>query len=435
MASVERCRTIGTRYSAGQFLFCTMASPTPGLSARFLAAKENSAGRACSRFRASTKDSTGCERIASCARDATISSASWASTARSSARSAGARWAPPVQTAIFRSRVARPWRRSSRTSGLRVSTGLWPQVLLTKHHCTGCAGRSKRRHGLAVQFQQHRRGVPGGHLEPLIGRIMTVLPGGQLGVQKKFVVREDAHTRGGGGGNGKVEKCRRRGTGKGHRRSLTRRSRRTGTGLRLGLHGQGSSGGFFCGAVGGVAAPAIAAGVKNPGHQEKHDENGRNRKPLRRRWNAVLSSGGSRGQMFRAGQVVFTEECFFIEAQIAHDGAHEAVAEDAPGQLGPIFIFQGFDKTCADARGLGELVHGNFAQLALALQAFSKISPGHELKPVLDNPSATAMRSFTSATAKRPTRRALAIIQRGIPQRTIGGPIPQCQTAWNVASG
>src|SRR5216684_2387766 len=245
---------------------------------------------------------------------------------------------------------------------------------------------------------------------------MTVLTGGQLGVQKKFVVREDAHTRGGGGGNGKVENCRRRGPGRGHRRSLTRRSRRTGTGLRLRPHGQGSSGGFFCGAMRGVAAPAIATGVKNPGHQEKHDENGRNRKPLRRRWNAVLSSGGSRGQMFRAGQVVFTEECFFIEAQIAHDGAHEAVAEDAPRQLGPIFIFQGFDKTGADARGLGELVHGNFAQLALALQPFTKISPGHEPEPVLDNPSATAKQSFTSATAerslttvtaKRLTRRAL----------------------------
>src|SRR5216684_9182184 len=224
MASVERCRTIGTRYSAGQFLFCTMASPTPGLSARFLAAKENSAGRACSRFRASTKDSTGCERIASCARDATISSASWASTARSSARSAGARCAPPVQTAIFRSRVARPWRRSSRTSGLRVSTGLWPQVLLTKHHCTGGAGCAEGRHGLAVQFQQHRGGVPGGHLELLIGRKVTGLPGRQLGVEKKFVVGEDADARGGGGGDGEIK----RSSGGG----LFRRSRRSGAGLR-----------------------------------------------------------------------------------------------------------------------------------------------------------------------------------------------------------
>src|SRR5713226_9818705 len=154
---------------------------------------------------ASTNASTGCERIASCARVATISSASWARTARISTRSAGARCAPPVQTAIFRSRVARPWRRSSRTSGLRVSTGLWPQVLLTKHHCTGGAGCAEGRHGLAVQLQQHRGGVTGGHLELLIGRKVTGLPGRQLGVEKKFVVGEDADARGGGGGDGKVE--------------------------------------------------------------------------------------------------------------------------------------------------------------------------------------------------------------------------------------
>src|ERR1700674_931177 len=164
--------------------------------------------RACSRLRASTKDSTGCERIASCARAATISSASWARTVRISARSAGARCAPPVQTAIFRSRVARLWRRSSRTSGLRVSTRLRPQVLPTKHHCTGGAGRSKGWHGFAVQFQQHRRGVSRSDLELLIGRKVTGLPGGQLGVEKKFVVSEDADARGGGGGNREVERSR-----------------------------------------------------------------------------------------------------------------------------------------------------------------------------------------------------------------------------------
>src|SRR5258708_35598994 len=73
------------------------------------------------------------------------------------------------------------------------------------------------------------------------------------------------------------------------------------------------------------------------------------------------------------------------------------MAEDAAGQPGPIFIFEGFDETRANAGSLGELVYGNFAHLALALQAFTKISPGHEPEPVLDNPI---------ATAKRLTRRA-----------------------------
>src|SRR5882724_6288390 len=94
--------------------------------------------------------------------------------------------------------------------------------------------------------------------------------------------------------------------------------------------------------------------------------------------------------MFRAGRVILAEERFFIEAQIARNGAHEAVAKDAAGQLRPIFIFQSLDKTSTDARGFGQFLHGDFAQLALALQAFTKISPGHEPEPVLDDPSATA---------------------------------------------
>src|SRR5713226_8908932 len=124
--------------------------------------------------------------------------------------------------------------------------------------------------------------------------------------------------------------------------------------------------------------------------------------------------------MFRAGHVVLAEQRLFIQAQIARDGAHESVAEDSAGQLRPIFIFQRFHKTLADACGLGEFVHGNFAQFALALQAFTKISPGHEPEPVLDNPSATAKRSFTGATAREK--------RLGIPERTIGGAIRWCQT-------
>src|SRR5258708_2960759 len=184
--------------------------------------------------------------------------------------------------------------------------------------------------------------------------------------------------------------------------------------LRLRLHGQGRSGGFSCGAIGGVAAPAVAAAVKKAGAQKKQEENGQNGKPLRRRWNALLGFGRMRGQMFGAGEIVLAEESFFIEAQVGGDGTHEPVAEDGAGQLGPIFIFQGLDETGADARGLGEFVHGNFAQLALALQAFTKISPGHEPEPVLDNPS---------ATAKLMTRRALAKKKSGIPEQTISGGI------------
>src|SRR5712692_10742545 len=336
MPRVERCRTIGTSCSAGQFLFCTMASPTPGLSARFFAAYEKSAGIACSRLRASTKDSTGCERIASCAREETISSASWASTARISARSAGARCAPPAQTAILRSRVARPWRKSSRTSGLRVSTGRLPQILLVKHHCTGTTGRPGARQGLAVQFQQHGGEIPRGHHELLIRAKVASDIGGQLGVEKDLVVREDGH----------------------------------------------ASGALLGSAVGSIAAPRMSGSIEKSNDQKKYDEDGDSRKPLRWRRDALLKFSRHGGRFFGAGQVVLAEERFFIKAQIARDGAHKAVAKDAAGELVPIFIFEGPDEAGADARGLGELVHGDLAQFPFALQTLAKISPGHEPQPV-----------------------------------------------------
>src|SRR6266850_4014710 len=88
--------------------------------------------------------------------------------------------------------------------------------------------------------------------------------------------------------------------------------------------------------------------------------------------------------MFRAGRIVFTQQRFFIESQVACNGAHKPVAKYAARQLPPIFIFQGLDKASADSRGLGEFIHGNFTQFALALQAFAKISSGHEPEPVLE---------------------------------------------------
>src|SRR6267143_5270382 len=265
------------RYSAGQFLFCTMASQTPGLSARFFTAKESRAGSAWSRLIASTNDSTGCERIASCARAATISSASPASTAKISARSAGARCPPPAQTAILRSRVARPWRRSSRTSGLRASTGCLPQILLAKHHCTGGAGRAKRRHRLPVQFQQYGRRVARGHFELLFGREVARLAGGQFGIEQELAVRQDAHARRGRSGNRKIERGIRRPGGASGRSILSLR-----------LRWRRRNRGLLRGAMRGVAAPAVPACVEKSNHNQKDDENRRNGKPFRRRWNSLF---------------------------------------------------------------------------------------------------------------------------------------------------
>src|SRR6267378_516871 len=402
------------RYSAGQFLFCTMASQTPGLSARFFAAKESRAGSAWSRLIASTNDSTGCERIASCARAATISSASPASTAKISARSAGARCAPPAQTAILRSRVARPWRSSSITSGPSGSTGCLPQIFLAKHHCTGGAGRAEGRHRLPVQFQQYCRRVACGHFKLLLGREMARLAGRQLRIKQELVVRHNAHAGCRRSGNRKIERGNRgrgRISGRDSFRGLRRRRR------NRGLLGS---------AMRSEAAPAVSAGVEKSNQHQKDDENYRNGKPFRRRRNSLFQFGRVGCCLAAAGHVVFAEEGFLIEAEITCNGAHKPSAEHAAGEFFPFFIFQGQQEASADPRGLGELFHRNFAHLALALQEFTKISPGHEPEPVLDDPS---------ATVKRLTRRALAMKQRGILQRTIGGAIRYCQTKQLEASG
>src|SRR5437899_3981771 len=285
---------------------------------------------------ASTKDSTGWERMASCAREATISSWSPARTARTSARSAGARCAPPVQTAIFRSRVARPWRKSSRTSGLRVSTGRLPQILLAKHHCTGSAGRPGARKGLAVQFQQHGGEIRRGYHELLIRGKVESHTCGKLGAEEELVVREDVH----------------------------------------------ASCDLFGRVMGSKAAPGVPASIEESSQQEKNNEDGDSRKPVRRRRDALLRFSRRGRQFFGAGQVVLAEQGFFIEAHITRDGAHKAVAKDAAGELVPIFIFEGPDEAGADAGGLGELVHGDLGLFAFALQTLAKISPGHEPLPV-----------------------------------------------------
>src|ERR1700758_5629428 len=92
--------------------------------------------------------------------------------------------------------------------------------------------------------------------------------------------------------------------------------------------------------------------------------------------------------MIGARQVIYAEQCFFIEAQVAGDGANKPVAKHATGRLRPVFVFEGFDKTGADAGGLGEFIHRDFAKLALALETFTKISLGHEAEPVPEDASA-----------------------------------------------
>src|SRR5215467_7025956 len=136
---------------------------------------------------ASTKASGATDNIASLARLAIISSVSPARTARISARSAGARCAPPVHIASFRSRVARPCRRSSKTSGLR-STGYLPQVFVAEYHSTEGPGGAEGRHGSAVQLQQYRGGVCRANVKLLLRREMQSVSRVDLRVRKELAV-------------------------------------------------------------------------------------------------------------------------------------------------------------------------------------------------------------------------------------------------------
>ena len=63
------------------------------------------------------------------------------------------------------------------------------------------------------------------------------------------------------------------------------------------------------------------------------------------------------------------------------------MTEDAAGELSPIFVFQSVQEAVADARGLAQLVQGDFPEFPLALQTFAELSPGHRTDLFLPNRS------------------------------------------------
>ena len=92
---------------------------------------------------------------------------------------------------------------------------------------------------------------------------------------------------------------------------------------------------------------------------------------------AMFGLRGNGSNLGAVRQIVFAEKSLFIEAEVARDGANEATIEHAARELAPIFVFQGFQKARANARGCGNLLQRDFAKLALTLQTFSEISPSH----------------------------------------------------------
>jgi hypothetical protein len=78
-------------------------------------------------------------------------------------------------------------------------------------------------------------------------------------------------------------------------------------------------------------------------------------------------------------QVVFGEEGFFVEAQVAGDGTDKAAIENAAREFVPIFVLESLEETGTYARGGSDFFRCDFAKLALSLETLSENAPGHWL--------------------------------------------------------
>src|SRR5579859_362699 len=150
-----------------------------------------------------------------------------------------------------------------------------------------------------------------------------------------------------------------------------------------------------------IASPAIDTARDEHPKYRKQPKDGENRHPNRRARNLVLVGLRSGHTRLAVRQVVLGKQIFFVEAQIVRNGAHKSTIENAAGKFGPLFVFQRFEIARTDSRRRGDFLQRHFAQLALAFQAFAKISPGHELKPVLADTCGAVERSNARSIANQ----------------------------------
>src|SRR5580700_10548002 len=151
----------------------------------------------------------------------------------------------------------------------------------------------------------------------------------------------------------------------------------------------------------GKAPPTINSAGNEPAEYGEQREHGQNRNPNRRAGELVLVGLRSGHARLAMSEVIFGEQVFFIEAQKTRDGAYKSAVENAAGEFVPLFVFEGFQEARTDARGRSHFLQGNFAHLALALQAFAKSSTGHESNPILaDTRGATAPSNFLAIASK-----------------------------------
>src|ERR1700675_528737 len=153
----------------------------------------------------------------------------------------------------------------------------------------------------------------------------------------------------------------------------------------------------------GKAPPAVNSGGNEPAEYGKQRQHSHNRNPNRWAGKLVLVRLRNGHARLAMSEVVFGEQIFFIEAQKSRDGAYKSAVENAAGGFVPLFVFEGFQEARTDARGRSHFLQRNFAHLALALQAFTKSSTGHESKPVLADTHRAAERPNSLAIASKPT--------------------------------
>jgi hypothetical protein len=176
--------------------------------------------------------------------------------------------------------------------------------------------------------------------------------------------------------------------------------------------------------------------------QQQQSQHRRHRNPLRRRRDANFLALRCGLLLRSVRHVVFRQQPFFIQSQKPRNRAYKSPIEHTPRQFLPVLVFHRLQKTVADACGGIDFVERYFAQLALAFQSFSEISPGHSLvlqmvkltaaEPRL-NPQGARNASMSGWAKGKPpeprqeksqsqSRSAPQAAQRPLP-RTIGGPI------------
>lgn len=112
-----------------------------------------------------------------------------------------------------------------------------------------------------------------------------------------------------------------------------------------------------------------------------------------RRWSdGRLRFGGRAGRHARGAEIgenglllhlalaqrdeVVGDGFFFVEADLAGVGAHEALIEDATGKLVEVFVLESAQHAGADLGGAGDSLERNAALLALIAKFFSERSQG-----------------------------------------------------------